>query len=144
MAYGVDTSRYAENKRAVEEKYIGPLVKTIMTRCIHCTRCIRFSTEVAGVPEPTGTGLIALAAGAVVTYQDRILLLRRGIEPAYGAWVFPGGFVDRGEHPEAAAVRETREEAGVAIRLDGTLGIYSHPAGSPVVLVVYHAIRRNA
>jgi NADH-quinone oxidoreductase subunit G len=51
MAYGVDASRYAENKRAVEEKYIGPLVKTIMTRCIHCTRCIRFSTEVAGVSE---------------------------------------------------------------------------------------------
>ena len=51
MAYGVDASRYAENKRAVEDKYIGPLVKTIMTRCIHCTRCIRFSTEVAGVPE---------------------------------------------------------------------------------------------
>ena len=51
MAYGVDASRYAENKRAVEDKYIGALVKTIMTRCIHCTRCIRFSTEVAGVPE---------------------------------------------------------------------------------------------
>src|ERR1700686_2095590 len=51
MAYGVDASRYVENKRAVEDKYIGPLVKTIMTRCIHCTRCIRFSTEVAGVSE---------------------------------------------------------------------------------------------
>jgi NADH-quinone oxidoreductase subunit G len=51
MAYGVDSSRYQENKRAVEDKYIGPLVKTIMTRCIHCTRCIRFATEVAGVPE---------------------------------------------------------------------------------------------
>src|ERR1700687_624705 len=51
MTYGVDSSRYAENKRAVEDKYIGPLVKTIMTRCIHCTRCIRFATEVAGVPE---------------------------------------------------------------------------------------------
>jgi len=51
MAYGVDASRYQENKRAVEDKYIGALVKTIMTRCIHCTRCIRFSTEVAGVPE---------------------------------------------------------------------------------------------
>ena len=51
MAYGVDSSRYVENKRAVEDKYIGPLVKTIMTRCIHCTRCIRFTTEVAGVPE---------------------------------------------------------------------------------------------
>ena len=51
MAYGVDATRYQENKRAVEDKYIGPLVKTIMTRCIHCTRCIRFTTEVAGVPE---------------------------------------------------------------------------------------------
>jgi NADH-quinone oxidoreductase subunit G len=51
MAYGVDTSRYAENKRAVEDKYIGALVKTSMNRCIHCTRCIRFCTEVAGVPE---------------------------------------------------------------------------------------------
>jgi len=51
MAYGVDSSRYQENKRAVEDKYIGALVKTIMNRCIHCTRCIRFSSEVAGVPE---------------------------------------------------------------------------------------------
>src|SRR5919206_4513352 len=51
MAYGADTSRYVENKRAVEDKYIGALVKTIMTRCIHCTRCVRFATEVAGVPE---------------------------------------------------------------------------------------------
>ena len=51
MAYGVDKSRYAENKRAVEDKYIGPLVKTSMNRCIHCTRCVRFTTEVAGVQD---------------------------------------------------------------------------------------------
>jgi NADH-quinone oxidoreductase subunit G len=51
MAYGFDSSRYQENKRAVEDKYIGVLVKTIMNRCIHCTRCIRFASEVAGVPE---------------------------------------------------------------------------------------------
>jgi NADH-quinone oxidoreductase subunit G len=51
MAYGVDASRYRENKRAVEDKYVGVLVKTIMNRCIHCTRCVRFMTEVAGVPE---------------------------------------------------------------------------------------------
>jgi NADH-quinone oxidoreductase subunit G len=49
MAYGVDNSRYSENKRAVEDKNIGPLVKTTMTRCIHCTRCVRFTQEVAGV-----------------------------------------------------------------------------------------------
>ncbi len=56
MAYGVDASRFAENKRAVDDKYIGPLVKTVMTRCIQCTRCVRFMAEVAGVPELGATG----------------------------------------------------------------------------------------
>jgi len=51
MAYGVDTSRYHENKRAVTDKYLGPLVRTSMNRCIHCTRCVRFTAEVAGVPD---------------------------------------------------------------------------------------------
>ena len=51
MFYGVDKSRFKENKRAVTEKNMGPLIKTQMTRCIHCTRCVRFATEVAGVPE---------------------------------------------------------------------------------------------
>ena len=51
MFYGIDKSRFKENKRHVPEKYMGPLIKTQMTRCIHCTRCIRFATEVAGVPE---------------------------------------------------------------------------------------------
>ena len=54
-SYGMDHSRYAENKRAVKDKYLGPLVKTFMTRCIHCTRCIRFSSEIAGVPEMGAT-----------------------------------------------------------------------------------------
>ena len=56
MAYGFDKSRYMEDKRAVEDKYLGPLVSTIMTRCIHCTRCIRFAQEIAGVPELGATG----------------------------------------------------------------------------------------
>ena len=51
MFYGIDKSRFKENKRAVPDKNMGPLIKTQMTRCIHCTRCIRFATEVAGVPE---------------------------------------------------------------------------------------------
>jgi len=50
-SYGMDHSRYRENKRAIKDKYLGPLVKTFMTRCIHCTRCVRFSSEIAGVPE---------------------------------------------------------------------------------------------
>ncbi|EAS51160.1 NADH dehydrogenase I, G subunit [Aurantimonas manganoxydans SI85-9A1] len=64
MAYGVDSSRYQENKRAVEDKYIGPLVKTIMTRCIHCTRCVRFTTEVAGISE---LGLVGRGEDAEIT-----------------------------------------------------------------------------
>ena len=51
LYYGVDKSRFVENKRQVKEKYMGPLIKTQMTRCIHCTRCVRFATEVAGIPE---------------------------------------------------------------------------------------------
>ena len=64
MAFGVNSSRYKENKRAVEDKYIGPLVKTIMTRCIHCTRCVRFTTEVAGISE---LGLIGRGEDAEIT-----------------------------------------------------------------------------
>jgi NADH-quinone oxidoreductase subunit G len=64
MAFGVDSSRYKENKRAVEDKYIGPLVKTIMNRCIHCTRCVRFTTEVAGISE---LGLIGRGEDAEIT-----------------------------------------------------------------------------
>ena len=51
LFYGLDSSRYTESKRQVKEKYMGPLIKTQMTRCIHCTRCVRFATEVAGIPE---------------------------------------------------------------------------------------------
>jgi NADH-quinone oxidoreductase subunit G len=71
MAYGVDKNRYAENKRAVEDKYIGPLVKTSMNRCIHCTRCVRFTTEVAGVSE---MGLIGRGEDAeITTYLEQAL-----------------------------------------------------------------------
>src|SRR5246500_4513827 len=56
MGYGVDSSRFAENKRAVEDKYLGALVKTSINRCIQCTRCVRFSAEIAGVPELGATG----------------------------------------------------------------------------------------
>jgi NADH-quinone oxidoreductase subunit G len=56
FAYGMDHSRYRENKRAVTDKYLGPLVKTVMTRCIQCTRCVRFATEIAGVAELGATG----------------------------------------------------------------------------------------
>lgn len=82
-----------------------------------------------------------LAAGALIESEGGILLLRRAIEPRYGMWVFPGGFVDRGEHPEQAAIREAREEAGIDIALRGLVGVYHEPPGSPVVLVVYRAVQ---
>jgi NADH-quinone oxidoreductase subunit G len=69
MYYGLDGSRYRENKRAVDEKYLGPLIKTFMTRCIQCTRCVRFMTEVAGVEE-----LGAIGRGEdmeITTYLER-------------------------------------------------------------------------
>jgi NADH-quinone oxidoreductase subunit G len=64
MGYGRDDSRYEENKRAVEEKAMGPLIKTVMTRCIQCTRCVRFITEVAGSPE---IGLISRGEDVEIT-----------------------------------------------------------------------------
>ena len=71
MAFGVDSSRYKESKRAVEDKYIGPLVKTVMTRCIHCTRCVRFTTEVAGISE---LGLIGRGEDAeITTYLEQAM-----------------------------------------------------------------------
>jgi len=68
MAFGYDRGRYAENKRAVKEKYMGPLIKTIMTRCIQCTRCVRFSTEIAGVEE---IGLINRGEHAEITTLEK-------------------------------------------------------------------------
>lgn len=70
IAYGGDSSRYLEHKRAVEEKYMGPLIKTIMTRCIHCTRCVRFSTEIAGV---TDMGLLNRGEGAVISSLEKAI-----------------------------------------------------------------------
>jgi NADH-quinone oxidoreductase subunit G len=71
MGYGIDTSRYEENKRAVEDKNMGPLISTTMTRCIHCTRCVRFATEIAGVSE-----LGAIGRGEsmeITTYLEKTL-----------------------------------------------------------------------
>ena len=79
-----------------------------------------------------------LAAGTLFTYEGKLVLLRRGIEPAYGKWVFPGGFVDRGEVVADGAVRETWEEARVRVVVTDLLGLYSYPA-RPVVVAVYAA-----
>jgi 8-oxo-dGTP diphosphatase len=80
-----------------------------------------------------------LAVGTIITDEEnRIVLVRRAIEPGYGKWVFPGGYVDRGEEIKLAAIREAREEVGLEIRIERLLNIYSY-SGRTAVIVVYTA-----
>ena len=79
-----------------------------------------------------------VVAGTLFTLGGGIVLLKRGVEPAIGKWVFPGGYVDRGESVRDAAIRETREECRVDVRLGPLLNVYSYPR-SPNVIVVYTA-----
>lgn len=76
-----------------------------------------------------------LAAAAIFPHGDGILLVRRGIEPGYGQWALPGGFVDRGEEVEQAAAREAREETGVDLEITDLLGVYSYEGWTSVVVV---------
>lgn len=79
-----------------------------------------------------------VVAGTIPFDDGRVLLTRRAIHPGFGKWTFPGGFVDWGEPVEAAAIRETIEETGLAVVLEGLVGVYSY-AGTPLVIVVYRA-----
>ena len=80
-----------------------------------------------------------VAVGTIISDDHgRIVLVKRAIEPGYGKWVFPGGFIDRGETVEAAAVREAREECGLDIRLDRLINIYSYP-GVAVIIIAFAA-----
>ena len=79
-----------------------------------------------------------VAACAICIVDGGIVLLRRGIQPQFGKWVFPGGFVDRGESVPQAAVRETFEEVGLRVSVTGVVDVYSYP-GEDVVVVVYAA-----
>lgn len=77
-----------------------------------------------------------VAVGTIIRgSNDGLLLLKRAIEPGLGKWVFPGGYVDRGEEVVRAAVREAREEAGLEVRIDRLVNVYSYEGRSPVIIV---------
>jgi len=76
-----------------------------------------------------------VVACSILLMDDKIVLLKRAISPQKGKWVIPGGYVDRGEQVEAAAIRETMEECGLETRIERLLGIYSYPGNIPVVVV---------
>jgi ADP-ribose pyrophosphatase YjhB (NUDIX family) len=77
-----------------------------------------------------------VAVGTIIrTADSRIVLVRRAIEPGYGLWVFPGGYVDRGEELGAAAIREAREESGLDVALEGLINIYSYAGNAPIIVV---------
>ena len=81
-----------------------------------------------------------VAVGTIIRdTSGKVLLVRRAIEPGYGLWVFPGGYVDRGEEVTAAAIREAREEAGLDVEIDGLINIYSY-AHRSLIVIVYSAV----
>jgi ADP-ribose pyrophosphatase YjhB (NUDIX family) len=77
-----------------------------------------------------------VAVGTIIRNLDgRVVLVQRAIEPGFGRWVFPGGYVDRGEPLESAALREAREECGLDVRLDGLVNLYSYAGRTPIIIV---------
>lgn len=113
----------------------------------YCHRCGNGMSErsVGGMIRPScdSCGAVVfldpkLAVVVIVSSEDRILMVKRDIEPMMGRWSFPSGYVDRGEVVEDAAIREVWEETNVEVRLDRLLGVYSGE-GAPVVLVAYAA-----
>jgi 8-oxo-dGTP diphosphatase len=79
--------------------------------------------------------IIRMPLSAPGAEQEGIVLVRRAIEPGYGKWVFPGGYVDRGEEITLAAIREAREESGLEIRIDHLVNIYSYAGRTPIIVV---------
>lgn len=133
---GSDHQRYAPHAHGPIEFYFCPRcggnlsrrkIKAIEPERLVCEQC-----EYIFYQDPK------VVAATIFTLQGSIVLLRRAVEPALGRWVFPGGYVDRGESVADAAIRETKEECNLNVRLCSLLNVYSYP-GSPNVVVVYAA-----
>jgi len=121
MMFGSDRSRFTEGKRSVEDKSLGPLVKTVMTRCIHCTRCVRFSTEVAGVPElgVTGRGKDA----EIGTYVSKLLTSELSgnvidVCPVGALTAKPSAFTYRNWELKSTESVDVSDALGANIRVD--------------------------
>jgi len=121
MAFGGGGSRFHENKRAVEEKYLGPLIKTQMTRCIHCTRCVRFMTEIAGIEE---LGLMGRGEDAeIATYLEQGLMSELSANvidlcPVGALTSRPYAFVARPWELKKTESIDVMDAIGSAIRVD--------------------------
>ena len=111
--------------------------------CPHCSGRLEARALKKGEPERLvceACGFVfylgpKLVAGAIVELDGEIVLIQRAIEPGYGKWTFPGGFVERGEVAEAAAARETLEETGLRIETSGIVGLYSYEGQIPAIAV---------
>ena len=163
MAYGFDAGRFQDNKRAVEDKYLGPLIGTYMTRCIHCTRCVRFMTEVAGVEELGAIGrgedmeittylergMMSNLSGNVVDLCPVGALTSKPYAFMARPWELHQDAVDRRHgrarqrHPRRCArprgdahpaARQRRHQRGVDLRQDAPcVGRPAHPAARPAL-----------
>ena len=112
--------------------------------CPTCAGPLQARTLKPGDPERMACGACGfvqyldpkVAVGTIIRAEDdRVVLVRRAIEPGYGLWVFPGGYVDRGEPILSAALREAREESGLDVRIDRLINIYSYPGTVPIIIV---------
>jgi ADP-ribose pyrophosphatase YjhB (NUDIX family) len=105
----------------LEPRLLKPADPTRLV-CVHCGYVFYLDPKVA--------------VGTIIADQrGDIVLVKRAIEPGYGKWVFPGGYVDRGEEVQTAAIREAREEAGLDVRIDGLVNIYSYAGRAPIIIV---------
>ena len=121
---------------------------------VYCQQCGHFLVERYVVPEGRtryqceACGFIhylnpRVVAATIIEHDGQVLLQQRAIEPGRGQWTFPGGFLEVGERPEGGAVRETKEEVGLDVKLGGLLGVYSRPHVG-IVLIVYESTSASA